>query len=176
MKRIGLCRIFLLFCLLMQGYCLAPVADATIYKWVDENGTLHFGDTPSQAMQPQAQIELMPPSQAYSHIERPQAKKRQLKPVSKRTPVGKPEPKVYCQAEVELYTTSWRHYCKKACEFFNGRGVPFSEYDIEIGEEAAVRKQETDGRPGVPLALANGQAIHGFLPQAYEQALEAGLP
>ena len=62
---------------------MAPVADATIYKWVDENGTLYFGDTPSQTMQPQAQIELMPPSQAYSHLERPEAKKQQHKPVSK---------------------------------------------------------------------------------------------
>ena len=176
MKRISPYQIFLLFILLMSGYCLAPVANATIYKWVDENGTLHFGDTPSQNMQPQVQIELVPPSQAYSHIERPQAKKKQLKQVSKKMPVGKQEPTGYSQAEVELYTTSWCHYCKKAHAFFNGRGVPFSEYDIEIDAEAAVRKQEIDSRPGVPFALVNGQAIHGFLPQAYEQALQAGLP
>lgn len=176
MKWFGRYQIFLLFILLILGSCLAPVADATIYKWVDENGVLHFGDTPSQTMQPQVQIELMPPSQAYSHIERPQAKKGQLKPVSKKMLVGKQESTVYSQAEVELYTTSWCHYCKEARAFFNGRGVPFSEYDIEIDAEAAVRKQEIDGRPGVPLALVNGQAIHGFLPQAYEQALQAGLP
>lgn len=175
MKRIGPYRTFLLFILLMLGYCLAPVADATIYKWVDENGTLHFGDTPSQNMQPQVQIELVPPSQAYSQIEKAQPKQGRSKPSARKTRAEKSEAATYGDAAVELYTTSWCHYCKKAREFFNERGVPFTEYDIEVDAEAAVRKQNLDGGPGVPFALVNGQGIRGFSPQAYEHALKAGL-
>lgn len=82
MKRIVHYQIFLLFSC-PPWLLLGPVAEATIYKWVDENGTQHFGNTPSQTMQPGGQLELALPSQAYSHIERPEAKKQQLKPVRK---------------------------------------------------------------------------------------------
>ena len=78
--------------------------------------------------------------------------------------MGKQASQIYRQAEAELYTTSWCNYCKKTRAFLNRRGVSFSECDIEVNAEAAVRKQETDGRPGVPFALVNGHAIHGFLP------------
>ncbi len=73
-----------------------------------------------------------------------------------------------------LCTTSWCHSCKKVREFFNRRGVPFSKYDIEIYAEAAIRKQELDSRPGVPLAYIDAQRSLGFDPGAHTQALESG--
>jgi glutaredoxin len=74
-------------------------------------------------------------------------------------------------ATVDLYVTSWCGYCKKAREFLRARGVPFTEYDIEQDADAARRKQEIDPRPGVPLAVINGQVILGFSASTYERAL-----
>jgi len=74
--------------------------------------------------------------------------------------------------QVELYVTSWCSYCKHATQFFRSRGIPFTVYDIEKDKGAAQRKNRLDSRGGVPFAVINGQAIHGFSAEAYERALE----
>lgn len=74
--------------------------------------------------------------------------------------------------QVELYVTSWCPYCKQATQFFRSRGIPFTAYDIEKDKGAAQRKNQLDSRNGVPFALINGQAIHGFSAEAYERALK----
>ncbi|BCR06452.1 hypothetical protein DESUT3_35210 [Desulfuromonas versatilis] len=73
--------------------------------------------------------------------------------------------------KVELYTTSWCPYCKKAVNFFRSRGISFVEYDIEKDKQAARRKQLLDSRPGVPLAIINGNLVHGFSESLYLEAL-----
>ena len=85
----------------------------------------------------------------------------------KDTPHGESE-----RSKVELYVTSWCPYCKQATQFFRSRGIPFTVYDIEKDKGAAQRKNQLDSRRGVPFALINGQAIHGFSAEAYERALE----
>lgn len=77
------------------------------------------------------------------------------------------------QPGVELYTTSWCGYCKKARAFFRERGISFTEYDIEKNQYAAYRKQQLDPSPGVPFALINGHGIHGYSEAMYLQALES---
>jgi len=76
--------------------------------------------------------------------------------------------------QVELYTTSWCPYCKKARDFFNAKGISFTEYDVEKDKDAARRLQELGGHSGVPVAVIDGQRIHGFSAAAYERALKAG--
>lgn len=80
-----------------------------------------------------------------------------------------PEP---AAPQVELYVTSWCPYCKKAEEFFRAQGIPFTAYDIEKDSAAARRKEELDSSNGVPLAIINGQKIHGFSESAYREALK----
>jgi len=74
--------------------------------------------------------------------------------------------------KVELYITGWCPYCREAVDFFKARGIYFDLYDIEKDEKAALRKNELDGRRGVPFAVINGQKIHGYSEQAYLKALE----
>jgi glutaredoxin len=74
--------------------------------------------------------------------------------------------------QVELYVTSWCPYCKQAEEFFRSQGIPFTSYDIEKDSAAARRKEELDSRGGVPLAIINGQKIHGYSAEAYREALK----
>ena len=151
---------------------VAGTARAEIYKWVDEKGVLHFGDIPPQQAVPSLKVESVPiESRPTPDLNQTQPVVQPNKPlVPLPSPSAEPAPE-YEEAEVELYTTSWCGYCRQAREFFHLRGIRFTEYDIEVDEEAARRKQEIDPRPGIPLAVINGQVILGFSKTAYEQAL-----
>jgi glutaredoxin len=75
-------------------------------------------------------------------------------------------------ANVELYTTSWCSYCRRAREFFRSRSIAFTEYDVEKDREAAVHKHDLSGWSGVPVAVINGQVIRGFSKSMYQKALK----
>ena len=74
--------------------------------------------------------------------------------------------------QVELYTTSWCPYCRKAESFLSANGIPFVSYDIEKDKAAAARKKQLDQRKGVPLAVINGQVVYGFSERSYRAALD----
>lgn len=74
--------------------------------------------------------------------------------------------------QVELYVTSWCPYCKQAEQFFQSKGISYRLYDIEQDAQAAARKKQLDGKGGVPFAMVNGTAIHGYSPQRYTNALQ----
>ena len=76
------------------------------------------------------------------------------------------------EPRVELYSTSWCGYCKKARLFFRDRGIRFVEYDIEKDLNAAYRKMQLDSGRGVPFAVINGQKISGYSEARYIRAIE----
>lgn len=155
---------------------LTGLARAEIYKWTDQNGGIHFGDVPPPQGRSIGEIESLPAhQQAAPEIDPPQPEAPKRKRTANQAPALTKQSSEHEEAAVELYTTSWCRYCQKAREFFHARGIPFTEYDIEADADAAQRKQEIDSRPGVPLAVINGQPILGFVPAAYAQAL-AGHP
>jgi glutaredoxin len=156
---------------------MSGVADGEIYKWVDNNGIVHFGDAPPQNAGITSKIESMPatllrapePQVTLRKEEKPQVVNR---PIKKAPPQETSAP-VVTDASVEMFATSWCGYCKKAREFFEARGIALTEYDIEADAAAAQRKQEIYPSPGVPLVVINGKPIQGFAPHVYEQALRA---
>ena len=148
------------------------VVSAKMFKWVDNNGVVHFGDTPPQESGITGKIEAIPTTEQPSLTSIREAQVKKDENASKKSSSSRGiENSEYQEKSVELYATKWCGYCRKAREFFQARGVTFVEYDIETDAEAAQRKQEIDIRPGVPLVVINGQPIHGFAPQAYERAL-----
>ncbi len=72
---------------------------------------------------------------------------------------------------VEIYTTSWCPYCKKAEAFLKANGINYVNFDIEKDKAAARRKKQLDSRGGVPLAVIDGQTIYGFSERTYRTAL-----
>jgi glutaredoxin len=144
-----------------------------IYKWVDENGIMHFQDTPPQNATQPVSIESVPTYEDDSrNARKPGQAPGKSNPVSHTTPsLAKQSKTSSTPPKVELYVTSWCPYCKEARNFFKSRGIPFSEYDIEKDKDAARRKQQLDKRGGVPFALINGIPVHGFSKAAYERAL-----
>jgi len=156
---------------------IGGVAYGEIYKWVDQNGVIHFGEVPPQKAGITSKIELMPatprrapePQVTPREEEQSQATNRP----AKKAPLQEAPAPVVTDASVEMFATSWCGYCKKAREFFQARGIAITEYDIEADAAAAQRKQEIYPSPGVPLVVINGKPIQGFAPHAYEQALQA---
>jgi len=73
--------------------------------------------------------------------------------------------------KVDLYTTNWCLYCKKAEAFLKSNNIAYTQYDIEHDKVAAERKRQIDRRKGVPLAVINEQVIYGFSEKLYRTAL-----
>jgi glutaredoxin len=178
MKKLN--AMFIVFFLIL---IITGSARAEIYKWVDENGVVHITDVPPEDVESNEKVESKTPSKSDPDVNpSPPQKKATL--IQKLLDIFLKEPKSrqisrtnVTQAnrtspKVELYSTSWCYYCKKAREFFRSRGIPFTEYDIEKDKNAAARKKQLDKRNGVPFAVINGRGIHGFSAAAYERALE----
>lgn len=124
---------------------LPTVSPAKLYTWTDRNGMVRRTYYPP------------PPDQVRQN--------------------SAPEEEAAVQREardyqVELYVTYWCPYCKKAIQYFQDRGIAFTVYDIEQDQAAAKRKKSLDGRDGVPFAVINGTAVHGYAPEQYAQALQ----
>jgi glutaredoxin len=121
---------------------LAPFAD--MYKWVDENGKVHYTDTP-------------PPGK--------KARKLDLKVNSISGPaivstVGNPG-SATSSAKIRLYTTTWCGYCKKAKAYLQARGTPFQEIDVENSAQGRSEFSALGGR-GVPVILVGNQRMDGY--------------
>lgn len=148
--------------------CTAGAAD--MYKWVDENGVVHFSDSTSGAGR----------DAAVERIEIPVSSPK-FEPAPSRKEIKWPEflsenPKNRraADAKVELYTTNWCGYCRAAKSFLKKKGVPYVEYDIEKDRAAKERKRKLSPGSGVPVAVINGRVINGFSPGSYESALNRG--
>lgn len=136
----------------------AATAMAQQYRWVDENGRVHYTDTP-------------PP---------PTARDTQKKNL-KANAVGAQENFDLTQAVKSSPVTLYSHPdCKDACQMardvLNKRGIPFSEVsatdDAKLGELRRV-----SGGIKVPVLVVGRQVETSVSAQAYNQALDlAGYP
>lgn len=142
MKRFKKLLLLCCFTFIAQGF-VAPASYAKLYTWTDRSGKIRRTYYP------------------------PPANQVQKKRVVKRTTTH-----AVTRNSVELYTTSWCPYCKKAIHYFQSKGIAYTVYDIEADKQAAARKKKLDGRGGVPFAVINGKKIHGFSANAYEAALQ----
>ena len=157
MKR---CRILLIA--LFVTLAVSGLSTAKIYKYIDEDGLVHFQDHPPVNVGPDTEVNELPEYKSKNKdMDLPQKKNKKLS--------GKTD---YSDAQVDLYVTSCCKYCEKAKNYFRSRGIPFTEYDIEKDMAAARRKDELSPKKGVPFAVVNGRKIYGFSPKASESALK----
>jgi glutaredoxin len=117
-----------------------------MYKWIDENGKVHYTDSP-------------PPGK--------KAKKLDLKINSISGPpvvssFSSPTSSANAgMAKVKLYTTTWCGYCKKAKAYLQARGTPFQEIDVENSAQGQSEFSALGGR-GVPVILVGNQRMDGY--------------
>lgn len=151
-------------------------AHAAFYKWVSENGTISFSDTPPpKGTSSKGKAATV----TESKYRKPEVKSQPLAETGSSKAINEERTlandveaaKSADFPSVELYVTSWCGYCKKAKAFLTSRGVPFREYDIERDPDAAQRKARLNGRGGVPVAVIGGKTLVGFSAEAYQKAL-----
>ena len=79
----------------------------------------------------------------------------------------------YQQPAVTLLATSWCGYCRKMRALFAGKGIRYTEYDVETSAEGKALMRKVQGE-GVPVVLVGEDAvIHGYDPDGVLEALAA---
>ncbi|MBW2410455.1 MAG: DUF4124 domain-containing protein [Deltaproteobacteria bacterium] len=148
------------------------VASAEIYSWEDENGVVHYSDTPPTHITEWEEKEEATGNESQQDD---QTRKYEYNPeliseILEELDDGSEDDSVPGPS-VELYVTSWCTYCHKAKAFFRSKGIEFTEYNIENDEEAAQRMLSHTSSRAVPFVIINGQKIQGYSSAAYERAL-----
>lgn len=63
---------------------------------------------------------------------------------------------------VSVYTTPTCQYCKMAKEFFQEKGVEYTEFDVSVDEAKRSEMVEKSGQMGVPVIDIEGEIVVGF--------------
>ena len=64
--------------------------------------------------------------------------------------------------DVVMYATSWCPYCARARVLLNGKGVAFTEIDVEQTPGARELMHARSGRTSVPQIFIGGHHVGGF--------------
>ena len=115
---------------------------AEIYKWKDESGRVHFGDSP-QDKEKAEQVSVKVNS--YESVS--------YEPIA---PVQGVEAK-----RVVMYSASWCGYCRQARNYFQQSGIRYVELDIEKDQRAR-KAYDAIGGNGVPVILVGNKRLNGF--------------
>ena len=122
---------------LMAAFLLATsTAVAGVYKWVDENGKVHFSDTPMSA----------------------NAQPLKLKSVNS---VSFTQVNSSHGQQLTIYTAEWCGYCTKAKNFMRRENIAFREFDIEKSREGKMRYKQFNVK-SIPLFTLNKERMAGF--------------
>ena len=164
-----------IFLALLVLLVVMETSSAEIYTWVDENGVVHFSDSPTERLPDTDAAERAPSPDPYPVDNSPPSAETQkitLDPNSFDT-LGESEKEAVkvSAPTVEIYETGWCGYCKKAKNFFRSKGIKFKAYDIEKDKAAARRMMALTQRRAVPFVVINGHQIQGYSEQAYDKAL-----
>ena len=137
---------------------LLPISSSGVelYKWVDDKGTIHYGDKPPK------KAELKKITGTVSSFKTVEVEPFKFDPALV-TIGNKSRGK-----SVIMYSTSWCGYCKKARKHFARNKIPFKEYDIEKSKKAATEYRKLNGR-GVPVILIGKQRMNGFSANAFDR-------
>jgi hypothetical protein len=143
--------------LLCSGFVLAQ----TTYRWIDQEGKVHYGDRP-------------PPPKAAREVEQkkftaPAADKPmsyELREAARNFPAT-----LYVSADCGAA-------CKNGRDYLNKRAIPFSENLVTSSEEiAALRERIGGGDVVVPVLLVGEKTRKGFLESDWASLLDAaGYP
>jgi glutaredoxin-like YruB-family protein len=148
--------------LLLLAMTVSGVGAGALYKWVDQDGVVHYSDqAPEEA--DARDVETRP-----AVTGRPSAASEEA--ASTPTPTEDASNSRE-DLDVEIYTTSWCRYCQQAKDYFLARDIPFKEFDVEKDRAAARRLKRYNPRGGVPVTVIKGRPIIGFAPAAFDRAI-----
>lgn len=131
---------------------LAAPVPAEVYRWVDDNGQVHFDDRPRAESE---KIEL--DVRTVTTVTVDYLDEWRLEDAA---PAGD---------RLVMYSTQWCGYCKKARRYFRAEGIPFTEKDIEASQQARAEYQKLGGTGGVPLIVQGRRTMQGFNARRFDR-------
>lgn len=134
--------------------CANPAASGQLFKWVDDQGNVHYGDSPPENARLKRITGKVSSYRSVS-VEAFQYDPANITPRKRST-------------GVIMYSTSWCGYCRAAALHFRKNNIPFTEHDIEKSEKAALEYKKLNGR-GVPIILIGDQRMNGFNATAFDR-------
>lgn len=148
---------------------MAAGVRADIYMWTDDKGVTHFGSSPPKGDSEKKKMKTIKtkkaPSAAAPALPTSAPDAPEIAAKAEQAPKSKPS------SRVELFTTATCPYCIKARGYLNSRGIIFQDHDIETDPQAFARYNGYGGG-GVPIALIDGVAVHGFDVEEYARLLK----
>ncbi len=139
--------LILVFCLFMSA-----TASSEIYKWLDDQGRVQFGDRPPPDRK-QDPIELRINTYSAPEIVYTPAEPRKKRGRAPR---------------VVMYSAEWCGVCKRARSYFKSNKIRYKEYDIDKSKEGLAQYRKLNGR-GVPIILVGKSRMNGFSAAYFEQ-------
>lgn len=140
------------FVLLMLCLALSAEAAAEIYKWMDEQGRVQFGDRPPlEKKKDPITLKINTYSAPRIVYTAPEPRKK---------PSRKPK--------VVMYSAEWCGVCKRATSYFKKNKIRYKEYDIDKSDEGLARYRKLNGR-GVPIVMVGKSRMNGFSASYFEQ-------
>ncbi|MDH4284114.1 MAG: glutaredoxin family protein [Gallionellaceae bacterium] len=146
----------LLATLLAAAACSALAED--LYRWVDEQGKAHYGNTPP--------LEILHPQQIkFPDATLPDA---ELPYETRRAKEAFP---------VTLYVSdNCKGPCQRARDLLNSRGIPFTQKNMVTQEDLDIFR-ELSGGAFVPVLVVGNNLLKGFLAEQWNNELDiAGYP
>jgi glutaredoxin len=147
----------LLFC------CCNAYTTADVYKWVDEQGRTHYGDNPNDT-QRKAAVNIS----SYESVTYSEATDMRSTSSHGNASTKAGNKTFSNKTKVTMYSTAWCGYCKKAKKYFQAKGIPFVEYDIEKNARAK-RDYDALGGKGVPVIVMGKKRMNGFSVAGFER-------
>ncbi len=126
-------------------------ANGGIYKWVDEQGKVHFTDNPPDDIKTE-EVELK--INTYSSVE--------IKPLVER--LGKKD-------KVVMYSATWCRMCKKAKQYFQINNIPYVSYDVEKSRIGKMDFKLLHGK-SVPVIIVGNKRMNGFTAAKFDRLYE----
>jgi len=139
------------------------LADARKYIY----GLLNGNPETSPVVKPQASLPLPEASLVISNDNMGEV----LEQIAQEKKIQLEKEEALAKPSVEIFTTPWCGYCKKAIVYLELNKINYKEYNVSADASAALRQQMLGGGSGVPFAVINGEKIRGWNKQAYARAL-----
>lgn len=154
--------------LILLGFPTLCSSEA-FYKWVDENGRVHYS---SQKPDNNPSVKTINIKEDYTGAKKspqqmPDLNQAYATEKSQLTSVL-PSDKGSGAGTVVMYSTAWCGYCKKARLYFRENNIAFTDYDIEKSTKAKAQHKQYNGS-GVPLLLFGKHKMQGFSVEGFER-------
>lgn len=130
---------------------ISNFVNAEIYKWIDDNGKVHFSDKPPISENAETVDEQLLASRTSSY-----------------TGVSIDLVRTAVTGKVIIYTTTRCGYCLKAKKYFVENKIPYNEKNIEISKKYNREFKKLGGK-GVPVILWKKNKMRGFSAERFEK-------